>query len=156
MINLQTVRAGDRDLLWNINQKYLYEMTLYYPDPMDSSGNYHYGYFDEYFTDPKRLAYFIRNDDALVGFAMLCPYSYIEQSPDYTMAEFTIFPSYRRKHFAIDAVNLIFSKHHGNWEIKYNEKNIAAKNLWNTVTVPYSPKIYHLNDVETVLVFTQA
>ena len=156
MINLQTVQVADRDLLWNINQKYLYEMTLYYPDPMDSSGNFQYGHFEEYFTDPKRLAYFIQNDDTLVGFAMLCPYSYIEQSPDYTMAEFTIFPSYRRKHFATDAVTLIFSKHHGNWEIKYNEKNIAAKNLWNAVTAPYSPKIYHLNDVETVLVFTQA
>ena len=87
---------------------------------------------------------------------MLCPYSYIEHLPDYTMAEFTIFPSYRRKHFAIDTVNLIFSKHHGNWEIKYNEKNIAAKKLWNAVATPYGPKLYYLNDVETVLVFTQA
>ena len=33
MIELQTVQAKDRDLLWNINQKYLYEMTLYYDDP---------------------------------------------------------------------------------------------------------------------------
>lgn len=27
MLRLQTVQAKDRDLLWNINQKYLYEMT---------------------------------------------------------------------------------------------------------------------------------
>ena len=30
MIRLQAVRKEDRDLLWNINQKYLYEMTIYY------------------------------------------------------------------------------------------------------------------------------
>ena len=27
-----------------INQKYLYEMTNFYDDPMDDSGNYHYGH----------------------------------------------------------------------------------------------------------------
>ena len=49
MLRLQTVQAKDRDLLWNINQKYLYEMTSYYDDPMDENGNYHYGHFDDYF-----------------------------------------------------------------------------------------------------------
>jgi hypothetical protein len=43
MIRLQTVRTADRELLWNINQKYLYEMTNFYDDPMDEYGNYHYG-----------------------------------------------------------------------------------------------------------------
>jgi len=38
MIRLQVVQEEDRDLLWNINQKYLYEMTMYYPDPMDRTG----------------------------------------------------------------------------------------------------------------------
>ena len=113
MLRLQNVQKKDRDLLWNINQKYLYEMTNFYDDPMDAIGNYHYGYFDEYFSDPMRVAYFIFNDDLLVGFAMICPYSNIDQNPDYTMAEFTIFPAYRRKHFAIDAVEMILDKH---WE----------------------------------------
>ena len=56
MIRLVTALEKDRDLLWNINQKYLYEMTNYYDDPMDEHGNYHYGHFDEYFSDPKRTA----------------------------------------------------------------------------------------------------
>ena len=54
MLRLQTVQAKDRDLLRNINQKYLYEMTSYYDDPMDENGNYHYGHFDDYFLDPRR------------------------------------------------------------------------------------------------------
>ena len=32
MIRLQEVKAEERELLWNINQKYQYEMTKYYPD----------------------------------------------------------------------------------------------------------------------------
>ena len=153
MLRLQTVQAKDRDLLWNINQKYLYEMTCFYDDPMDESGNYHYGHFDEYFTDPRRVAYFIYNDNVLVGFAMLCPYSNICQNPDYTMAEFTIFPSFRRKHFAYDVAKMILARHPGEWEIKYNEKNNGAKKLWNIVAAPFKPEAYHLNEEETVLSF---
>ena len=154
MIRLQKAAKKDRDLLWNLNQKYLYEMTNFYDDPMDENGNYHYGHFDEYFTDPKRTAYFIFNDDTLVGFAMLNPYSCIERSPDNTMAEFTIFPVYRRNHFAVKAARHILSQHRGEWEIKYNEKNTSAKKLWNSVAAPYEPEIVRLNDEETVLIFT--
>ena len=153
MLRLEAVQAKDRDLLWNINQKYLYEMTGFYDDPMDENGNYHYGHFDDYFSDPKRVAYFIYNDDVLVGFAMLCPYSNIGQNPDYTMAEFTIFPSFRRKHFALDAANMILTRHPRKWEIKYNEKNSGAERLWNTVAAPYKPEVHHLNEEETVLSF---
>ena len=153
MIKLIPVKAEERDMFWNINQKYLYEMTLFYPEEMDEQGNLHYGHFEEYFIDPKRKAFFIFNDDKMVGFVMINPYSVIGGEPDYTMAEFTIFPSYRKNHFATDVVKLIFSLYHGKWEIKFNEKNKVAKKLWTTVTQPYTPKICHLNEEETVLVF---
>ncbi len=147
------VEKKDKDLIWNINQKYLYEMTNFYDDEMDENGNFHYGYFDEYFSDPKRKAYFIYSENILVGFAMINPYSYINQNPDYTMAEFTIFPSFRHKHFAFEAANMILNTHIGKWEIKYNEKNIAAKKLWNAVAESYKTEIHQLNDEETVLLF---
>ena len=70
MISLKKVMPEDREILWNIHQKYLYEMTNYYPDPMDEKGNLHYGYFEEYFRDPRRTAYFLMNGAELVGFAI--------------------------------------------------------------------------------------
>ncbi len=155
MIRLAAVRKKDRELLWNINQKYLYEMTNYYDDPMDEKGNYHYGHFDEYFTDPKRAAYLLYEENALIGFAMLNPDSCIGRNPNYTMAEFTIFPAYRGKHLALEAANALLEKHPGQWEIKYNEKNLAAKRLWNRVAAPYLPEVFHRNDEETVLLFTK-
>lgn len=45
---------------------------------LDENGNYCCGHFDDYFTDPKRKAYFIYNEDTIIGFAMLCPYSKID------------------------------------------------------------------------------
>ena len=128
-------------------------MTNFYDDPMDQNGNYHYGYFDDYFVNPKRIAYFIYNDDTLVGFAMICPYSYINQNPDYVLAEFTIFPAFRKKGIASKVMDLIFDKHKGNWEIKYHEKNEPAKRLGTLVTEKYNPEKYSLNENETVLAF---
>ena len=153
MIRLQAVQAQQRETLFNLNQKYLYEMTNYYPDPLDENGNLHYGYFDRYFTDPRRQAFFLFDDDTLVGFAMLNPYSCIGGQPDHTMAEFTIFPMYRRRHFARDAALLILSSFPGRWEIKYNEKNLPAKKLWTSLAAPYRPGVHHLNEEETVLAF---
>ena len=128
-------------------------MTSFYPDEMDEHGNYGYGHFDEYFRDPKREAYFIFADGIMVGFAMINPYSVIGDAPDYTMAEFTVFPSYRRRRYAMEAAEIILSERHGKWEIKYNEKNMAGKALWTAVTAPYNPTVYRLNENESVLEF---
>ena len=54
MIKIVPVKPEEKVLLWNINQKYLYEMTNFYPDEMDENGVLHYGYFDEYFIDKKK------------------------------------------------------------------------------------------------------
>ena len=100
MITLKPVTKNEKELLWNINQKYLYEMTKYYPDEMDENGNYHYGYFEAYFTEPARKAYLIYSGQNLAGFAMLNPHSYIGHKVDFVIAEFCVFPAYRRQHIA--------------------------------------------------------
>ena len=152
-MELRKVRPEDRELFWNINQKYLYEMTNYYDDELDELGNLHYGFFDAYFTDPKRKAFFIYEQEALAGFAMVNPYSNLDEDPDFVMAEFTIIPMYRRRHLATEAAETLFQMFQGSWEVKYNEKNPAAKELWNKVTEKYHPRKVRLHEEETVLTF---
>lgn len=154
MIELKKAAPGDRELLWNINQKYLYEMTAFYPDEMDEKGNFHYGYFEEYFTDPRREALLISFDGRLAGFAMVNPYSYLGGHPDHVMAEFTVFPAFRRRHIALEAAQEILGGYGGTWEIKFHEKNLPAKSLWTKVTAPYHPEKISLNGAETVLTFS--
>jgi predicted acetyltransferase len=153
MIELAEVKSEQRELLWNIFQKFLYEMTNYYDDEMDAVGNYHYGYFDDYFTDPERTALFIYSDKLLVGFAMINPFSYINEHPDHVLAEFTIFPMYRKQHIGKCAAGLILKTYRGRWEIKYNEKNIGAKALWNKITASCHPVRHRYSEDETVLSF---
>ncbi len=154
MIELVEVKSEQKELLWNMLQKFLYEMTNYYDDKMDEMGNYQYRYFEDYFTEPERTAFFLYHDKVLVGFAMVNPYSYIDEHPDHVLAEFTIFPMYRKQHLGQYAAELILKTYGGTWEIKYNEKNIGAKALWNKVTAPYHPARHPYSANETVLSFS--
>ena len=61
MIELVEVKSEHREFLWNVLQKYLYEMTNYYDDEMDEMGNYHYRYFDAYFTESERCLLYTSN-----------------------------------------------------------------------------------------------
>lgn len=153
MIELIEIKANDREIFWNIHQKYLYEMTNYYDDIMDEKGNYQYGYFDTYFKEEQRKAYFIHFNGNLAGFAMINPYSYLGEKPDYVLAEFTIFPIYRRQHIASKVIDTLFKQFVGSWEIKYNEKNLPAMNLWNKACAKYNPKKTRISEFETVLSF---
>lgn len=153
MLELVEGKPEDKALLWNIHQKYLYEMTNFYDSEMDAQGNYHYGYFDAYFVEPERKVLFLFWEGRLAGFAMINPYSYLGQAPDHVLAEFTVFPRYRRKHIAQAAADLIFRRNKGSWEVKYNEANAPAKALWNKVTAKYCPQRISLNPSETVLSF---
>jgi len=85
---------------------------------------------------------------------MINPYSYLDMAPDYVMAEFTVFPAYRRRHIGCEAATHILEAFRGRWEIKYNEKNTGAKELWNRVTARYHPTSHRFSDTETVLVFS--
>lgn len=70
-----------------------------------------------------------------------------------SMDEFSIFPAFRRKHLATEAVKAIFEKHPGKREIKFNEKNTAAKRFWEKITAEYAPVKIKINSEETVLSF---
>ncbi len=152
-LKLTEVNESHRSLLWNIFQKYFYEMTNYYDNNLDSQGNYEYPYFDRYFTEPARKAFLIYDHETLVGFAMVNPYSCIQEHPDFTLAEFTIFPRYRRKRLGYLAAEQLFYSCKGTWEIKYNERNTGAKTLWNQVTKQFHPIVRRYGESEIVLSF---
>lgn len=153
MIELQLVKDSEKEVLYNILQKYLYEMTKYYDDEMDDKGNYSYRYFDNYFIEPTRKAFFILYDKKIVGFIMINNHSYINQKPDYVLAEFSIFPVYRKRGIAQKAIDLAYSQYPGNWELKFSLKNKSAANFWYKSTEKFKPTIHKLEDDEQVLIF---
>lgn len=154
MVMLRAVTPEQKEVLWNLLQKYLYEMSRFYGDSIGPDGNFPYQYFDCYFTQRGRQAYLIERAGTVVGFAMLNAHSYLGRAVDHVLAEFTIFPGYRRNGCARQAVQLILDTRPGRWELKYAQKNSGARALWLAATQPYAPERIRLEGGEEVLAFT--
>ncbi len=153
MIHLEKVT--NKNQFWNILQKYMYEMSQFYDDEMDEAGNYLYRYFDSYFEDaPDRKALYIMDDDLIVGFVLINRYSFIGSDIDYAIAEFTVFPAYRKRNCGSEAVKCILAQFPGRWEIKYNLKNDKAARFWTKVTQQFKPKVVNLENEEQLVLFS--
>ena len=154
MTELRRVKNEEKTLLFNLLQKYLYEMSGVYGDDIDAAGNYAYNYFDAYFTDETRKPLFIIEEGAVAGFVMLNKYSFVGGEPDNMISEFCVLPKYRKAHVARRAFELLCREYPGKWELKYSVNNVPAAKLWNEVTKPYSPKKYELEDGEEAICFS--
>ena len=154
MTTLRKVTPADRTLLFNLLQKYLCEMTRYYPDPVDDDGTIDYPYFDAYFTDDDRAAYILLSNGQIAGFAMVNRHSCIGETIDHAMAEFFVLPSHRRNGVARDAVKLLLPLHPGRWEIKYHLRNEGAAAFWQEAVRCFAPAHRLLPEEEAVYFFT--
>ncbi len=152
-MEFQRVSKTEKTLLYNLLQKYLYEMTRFYDDEVDADGNYIYGHFEDYFFDSTRRAYLIKKGGGTAGFAMLNRHSELGKAVDWAMAEFCILPQYRREHLGLKAAQWLFEHHPGRWEVKYALANEAAARLWERATEVYQPQKYLLPEGEAALVF---
>jgi len=153
MIRITEAGTENRSLLWELLQEYLREMSQYYELELDEKGDYRYRYFDAYFAERERKPLLIYEDRQLVGFVLLNAHSYIGAEPDHVLAEFGILPEFRQRHIGTRAAEHILQRFPGRWEIKYSEKNVNAKKLWNRIAAPYNPAVHGCEDGETVLAF---
>ena len=154
IVTLREVGETERAALWNVLQKYLHELSAYYPLTMDDNGNYPYPYFNLWFQEPERTALWIGLGRTAAGFALLNRWSCLGASIDHAVAEFTIFPRYRRGGLGREAVRKIFAWYPGRWELKYAKGNQAAKAFWTAVAAEYSPAVTLYHETETALSFT--
>ena len=132
-VRAEEVREEQRQTLANLMQKYLYEMTRYYPIAMGEDGNYNYKYLPLYFEEEARRAYFFYAGEALVGFALINDYSFTGEPTDNSIAEFTIFPACRGRGYGLAAVEALRALRPGSWQLKYSPENEAGARLWQKV-----------------------
>lgn len=154
MFSLIFVKEREREQLWNLLQKYLCEMSAYYPDlEVDGNGNYPYEHFEDYFSDPTRRAYIIYDGDSVAGFVMLNKISVFGEDIDHSVAEFFILPKFRRTGLGTDIFLVLRKQFKGQWEIKFDSTNAPAAAFWTKMTSTLEPEVRDLNDKEKVLSF---
>lgn len=149
------VKIEHKNLLWNLLQKYLYELSDVYGDDIEDDGNYSYDYFENYFNlEENREALIFRYDDKIIGFCMINDHSFNENSINYSMAEFSIVPKYRKNGLGKRAISKVLSQRKGKWQIKYSLDNPTAQKFWENVLSDYQKTETLLENNEKLLEFT--
>lgn len=147
------VEKSQEHVLSNLMQKYLYEMSAYYGDAMDESGNFSYKYLPLYFTGEDRSAYFLYDGAAMIGFALINAHSFTGEPADNCIAEFTIFPAYRRGGRAMEAIEALLAVRKGTWQLKYSAENRPGAAFWQRVKEKYQGSEQELEDGEIAISF---
>ena len=151
-IILEKVEIDQKEVLFRLLQYSLFEESLNDQNEMNNEAIFEYEWFENYFIDTEREAYFIREKrtNKLLGFAMIN--TYVQRiNSGHSIAEFMVIPKYRRNRVGKNAAIQCFEKHKGNWEISPSYGSEQAYQFWKNVVREYTDGNYHLD--QDVFVF---
>ena len=127
---------GDKPLIANLIQLYLYDMTESMPFPVGPDGRFEYDFLDRFW----RFPYLIHSGDDIAGFAFVideCPLT--GRQPCWFMAEFFVLKAYRRLGVGQAALAAILARHPGDWHIAVPAANEPAQRFWGRALATHNP-----------------
>ena len=138
-IVLQRVQKSQKDTLFRLLQYSLFEESLTDLNEMNDDALFEYPWFDAYFIDPEREAYFIRDSQngKLLGFAMINTYT-PSGMQGHSIAEFMVLPKYRRQGIGLQAAYACFDLHAGHWEVRPAYQSESAYCFWKRTIGQYT------------------
>ena len=148
------VDIKDKDKLYKLLQFALYDGSQYIENEINEDCICEYKWFDNYFTDDDRHAYFIKNGNEFLGMALVNENLKFNKSGK-CVAEFLIMPRYRRNHIGKKVAYDVFEMFKGDWEVRPMENNPIAYSFWKNIINEYTNgNFITKNDgVEDVFIF---
>lgn len=144
-VSVRDARASQIDRHWieNVFRDYLDDLaplnTGIFPI-LGEVGHREPDQISRWFADSGSYPLLIVKSAAAVGFAMVARVTQLAGRPsvDYRMAEFFIARSERRRGIGQTAVQIIFNRFAGRWEINEYLRNPAAVNFWRRVVAAHT------------------
>ena len=151
---LERVKLEDKDKLFRLLQYALYDGSQYIDNDINDECVFEYGWFDNYFTDEDRDAFFIKSDGKYLGMVMVNENLKFNESGK-CISEFFVLPRYRRNHIGKRVASTVFDMYVGDWEVQPMEYNPIAYSFWKSTVSDYTNGDYSIkNDgVEDVFMF---
>ena len=148
-IYLDRVKEDKKDTLYRLLEYSLFEESLNDGNEMNEEAIFEYKYFDSYFTDKDRDAFFIREKgtNKLLGFVMINTHMEIKEK-GHSIAEFMVIPKYRRNKIGKKIAFMCFDMYDGIWEISPSKDSEKAYQFWKHVIDEYTNNNYeHINEI---------
>ena len=138
-------KKEDKDKLYHLLQYALYDGSQYIDNNLDENCLFEYNWFNNYFTDSNRNAYFIKSENRYLGMVLVNENLKFNKSGK-SIAEFLIMPNYRRNHIGKQVAYDIFNKFKGNWEVQPIENNLVAYSFWKNIISEYTNGNYTIKN----------
>lgn len=153
---LEKVTLDKKEVLHNLLQFALYDGSKYVKNELNKDAKFEYKWFDNYFTDTSRDAYFIKSGKTYLGFVMINENLKFNNSGK-SIAEFLIMPQYRRNHIGKKVAIEIFEKYKGYWEVKPIKNSNEAYLFWKKTIEDYTNGNYTIksNETEEIFIFNK-
>lgn len=138
-IYLDRVKNHKKDTLYRLLEYSLFEESFNDGNEMNDDAIFEYKYFDKYFTDKDRDAFFIREKDTnkLLGFVLINTYMQ-KLNKGHSIAEFMVIPKYRRNKIGKKVAFKCFDLFKGNWEVSPSLGSNSAYLFWKHVIDEYT------------------
>lgn len=151
---LEKVRSDKKEILYNLVQFALYDGSRYIENELKENGKFEYKWFNNYFTDKNREAYFIKKGKTYLGFIMINENLKFNNNGK-SIAEFLIMPQYRRKHIGKKVAIEVFEKYKGYWEVEPIKNSNEAYSFWKKTIEEYTNGNYIIknNGTEKIFIF---
>lgn len=144
---LYIVKKEESDILYRLLQYSLFEESETDLNEMNDEALFEYKYFDLYFTDNDRYAYFIKEYDTnkILGFVMINKYMQ-KYKEGHSIAEYLVIPKYRRNKIGKQIAFEVFDKFPGNWEVEPSYNSEKAYSFWKKTISEYTNNNYKYED----------
>lgn len=146
-IYLDRVNLDEKDILYRLLEYSLFEESLNDGNEMNDQAIFEYKFFDTYFVDDNRDAFFIREKQTkkILGFVMINQYVQ-KVDKGHSIAEYMVIPKYRKKHIGKQVAFECFDMYEGNWEVSPSFGSESAYQFWNKVIIEYTDNNFKYED----------
>jgi nucleoside triphosphatase len=136
-VEVIAAEPSDQQVLANLLQLYLYDLSEFDAAQPGLDGRYGYSYLESYWTEPGRHPFLVRVKGQTAGFVLVCTVS-AGADPLHSVAEFFVLRSYRRRGVGRAVAQRIFERFPGRWQVKQHAANLPAQAFWRRVIGQYT------------------
>ena len=129
-IRLEPAPESDKPALWALLVAYLTEHTRRVEPERVNYDASAYPYFDTYWNEGRRGAYWIVSGGERAGFVLINDYSPSGLGTDHAIAEFCILPNARRSGIGKAAAKAALQSQPGQWELQVYRANPDGMPFW--------------------------
>jgi predicted acetyltransferase len=139
-VSLQRATPEDGDLLGNLLQLYIHDLSQFFPVELGADGRFGYKNLPIYWTEPQtRHAFLINCGSRVAGFILVTQGSPASDNPlDFDVAEFFVLRSYRRTRIGYQAAAALWDSLQGQWVVRVSNANQPGLLFWRPTVSRYT------------------